>query len=53
MCASLPAGLRQLQDGAQQQLEPLRQVHPGQLQGERPGARVSGDYVMCMRVEIS
>ena len=34
-------GVRQLQDSAQQQLESLRQVHPGQLQGEWPGARVS------------
>lgn len=34
-------GVRQRQDSAQQQLQPLRQVHPGQLQAERHGPRVS------------
>ena len=31
---SLSSGLWERQDGAQQQLQPLWQVHPGQLSGE-------------------
>lgn len=46
----LPAGFRERQDSPQQQLQPLREVHPSQLPGERHRAGVSCSVCVLLKL---